>query len=153
MKISAQEEYGLRCTLQLARAGTDGSLTIRRSPSGGALLRLCGQAAAALRRAELVESERGRSGGYRLAVIPDRSPWPRCSGPWDTSPGSGGCSRFPGSNGVCVHAAVCSIRALWCALDTVVDDLLRRVSLADLQAGRGFQIPLQPLARSALAET
>ena len=68
MKLSAQEEYGLRCLLHLARCGDGGSLTIpeiskaeRLSvPNVAKLMRL-------LRMGEFVKSARGQSGGYTLA--------------------------------------------------------------------------------------
>src|SRR5262245_11184528 len=71
MKITAQEEYGLRCLLQLARAEEGHSLTIpeiavAEGLSGPYVAKLL----AVLRQAGLLESVRGRSGGYRLAHPP-----------------------------------------------------------------------------------
>ena len=68
MKLSSQEEYGLRCLLQIARAGEGVSLTIAEvsdregisAPNVAKIMRL-------LRRAELVRSTRGKAGGYSLA--------------------------------------------------------------------------------------
>src|SRR5437588_1671356 len=71
MKITAQEEYGLRCLLRLARAEADEPLTI---PEIAAAERLTAPNVAkllsVLRRAGLIESVRGRDGGYRLARPP-----------------------------------------------------------------------------------
>src|SRR2546430_15462779 len=66
MRLSAQEEYGLRCLLQVARE-PEGALTTpqlaEREGLGAAhvhkLMRL-------LRRGGLVKSVRGRNGGYQL---------------------------------------------------------------------------------------
>ena len=69
MKISAQEEYGLRCLLQLARAETMGeTLTLSQlaqlegisSANAGKLMWI-------LSKAGLVQSTRGIKGGYALA--------------------------------------------------------------------------------------
>ncbi|HUL79346.1 MAG TPA: Rrf2 family transcriptional regulator, partial [Vicinamibacteria bacterium] len=68
MKLSSQEEYGLRCLLQLARAGGGASLTIAEmseregisAPNVAKIMRI-------LRRAGLVKSTRGKAGGYALA--------------------------------------------------------------------------------------
>jgi Mn-dependent DtxR family transcriptional regulator len=68
MKLSTQEEYGLRCLLQLARAGDAASLTIAEmseregisSPNVAKIMRI-------LRRAGLVRSTRGKAGGYYLS--------------------------------------------------------------------------------------
>ena len=64
MKLSSQEEYGLRCLLQIARQGEGGSLTIAEmsqregisAPNVAKILRI-------LRRAGLVKSTRGKAGG------------------------------------------------------------------------------------------
>src|SRR5262249_58819187 len=70
MKITAQEEYGLRCLLRLARA--DGhSLTIPEIAAvEGLSSPYVAKILAVLRQAGLIESVRGRAGGYRLAKSP-----------------------------------------------------------------------------------
>ncbi|HEX6184752.1 MAG TPA: Rrf2 family transcriptional regulator, partial [Pyrinomonadaceae bacterium] len=68
MKVSAQEEYGLRCLLQLAQWGEGEYLTLGQiaeregisSANAGKLLWI-------LSKANLVSSIRGTKGGYRLA--------------------------------------------------------------------------------------
>ena len=67
MKLSDQEEYGLRCLLQMARRAGE-SVTIAElarleglsAPNAAKILRV-------LRRGGLVRSTRGQSGGYLLA--------------------------------------------------------------------------------------
>src|SRR5437763_12591725 len=68
MKITSQEEYGLRCLIRLARADDGRSLTIpeiavAEGLSGPYVAKLL----AVLRQAGLLDSVRGRSGGYRLS--------------------------------------------------------------------------------------
>src|SRR3989442_5419221 len=68
MKLSAQEEYGLRCLLRLGREGEAASLTISElsqregisAPNVAKLMRV-------LRRGGYVRSTRGKEGGYTLA--------------------------------------------------------------------------------------
>src|SRR5258708_35673147 len=71
MKITAQEEYGLRCLLWFARIGPEKSLTI---PDIAAAENLSVPYAAkllsVLRQGGLIESARGRNGGYRLVAAP-----------------------------------------------------------------------------------
>jgi Rrf2 family iron-sulfur cluster assembly transcriptional regulator len=63
MKLSTQEEYGLRCLLQLGRQGDDTSLTIAElsqregisAPNVAKIMRV-------LRKAGLVKSTRGQAG-------------------------------------------------------------------------------------------
>ena len=72
MKLSAQEEYGLRCLLRLGREGEGASLTISElsqregitAPNVAKLMRV-------LRRAGYVLSTRGKEGGYTLARPPE----------------------------------------------------------------------------------
>lgn len=134
MKISALDEYGLRCVLQLARSGTDGSLTLGEiAEREGMTVAYVGKLLGILRQAGLVQSVRGRAGGYRLAEPPENLSVARVihalGGPtWQTS----GCDKFNGNHDVCVHTFDCSIRALWGAVDSVVEQILVNVTLADL---------------------
>src|SRR5947209_4051855 len=108
MKISSQEEYGLRCLMCLARAGDRLSLTI---PEIAAAERLsvpyAAKILAVLRQAGLIESVRGRSGGYRLAATPAEitlgSVLMVLGEPLFDAPGY--CERHAGSeaDGSCVH--------------------------------------------------
>src|SRR4051794_351979 len=67
MRISAQEEYGLRCLLRLAKAES-GSLTLPEiAAAEGLSVPHVAKLMSVLRQANMVDSVRGRSGGYRLA--------------------------------------------------------------------------------------
>ncbi len=134
MKFTAQEEYGLRCMTAMARHESRGAMTIselaraeRLTPAYvGKLMRI-------LRRGKLVESIHGPTGGYKLArpaksvsvgevlaVLGGRLYEP------------GICRRYPGDTPFCVHNSECAIRSLWAGLDLVVNQFLRRTSMADL---------------------
>ncbi len=69
MKISAHEEYGLRCLVQLARAEMDGeSLTLNQiAEREGLSVANAGKLMWVLNKARLVQSQRGTKGGYTLA--------------------------------------------------------------------------------------
>ena len=67
MKLSAQEEYGLRCLLTLARH-PGGSLTIPEiAQSEGIAPHSAARYLRILRQAGIIDSERGQHGGYSLA--------------------------------------------------------------------------------------
>ena len=70
MKLSAQEEYGLRCLLQLAKAERNGeSLTLSQIASQeGISSANAGKLMWILTKAGLVQSTRGIKGGYVLAI-------------------------------------------------------------------------------------
>src|SRR5436309_3416977 len=68
MKITSQEEYGLRCLLRLASTEEGHSLTIPEvAAAEGLSSPYVAKLLAVLRQAGLIESVRGRAGGYRLA--------------------------------------------------------------------------------------
>ena len=136
MKLSSQEEYGLRCLLQLARAGEGASLTIAEvsdregisSPNVAKIMRL-------LRRAELVRSTRGKAGGYSLA----RSA--AAVRVLDVVSALGGklfdasfCDRHSGLESSCLNTSDCSIRPVLRHLQAAVDAALGELTLESLLA-------------------
>jgi Rrf2 family protein len=141
MKITAQEEYGLRCLLRLARAGVGEPLTI---PEIAAAEKLSvphvGKLLALLRQAGLIESVRGRAGGYHLARRPEEirlGAVMRALGePLFEEPAY--CERHaPEPGGSCVHNDSCTLRALWQTLEQWLRHVLDQVTLADLLQSEG----------------
>src|SRR5262245_37337226 len=155
MKVTAQEEYGLRCLLRLARAGAGRALSIPEvAVAEGLSAPYAAKLLAVLRQAGLVESVRGRAGGYRLALAPEEvrlgSLLLALSEPLFDDPGY--CSRHAGteSNGCCVHHGGCSLRALWQTLERWMRSALDRLTLADLLLAEG---EILELLRCRLTET
>ena len=71
MKVTAQEEYGLRCILQLARHhGGEPLLSRTIAEREGISIDYVRKLLMCLRRGELVESVRGLRGGYVLTQSP-----------------------------------------------------------------------------------
>src|SRR5262245_34478561 len=135
MKISAQEEYGLRCLLQLARA-SEPSLSISEIASREGLSQpYVAKLLAVLRQGGFVDSARGRAGGYRLArpanqiglgALLDSLGEPLFDQPTY-------CEKHSGTEtNACVHLGGCSLRALWQTLETWMRTTLDRITLADL---------------------
>src|SRR5215470_11337583 len=140
MKITAQEEYGLRCLLRLAHAAEGRSLTLPEiAAAEGLSVPYAAKLLSVLRQAGLIESVRGRSGGYRLAQAPETiglgSLLLTLGEPLFDDPGY--CERHAGSTGAsnCVHHNGCSLRALWQTLEQWVRNGLDRITLADLLRG------------------
>jgi Rrf2 family protein len=142
MKITAQEEYGLRCLLRLARVGVDQPpLTI---PEIAAAERLSAPNVAkllsVLRRAGLIESVRGCSGGYRLAHPPaDVRLGAVLLALGDALFDGDYCGRHagPDTEGPCVHHGGCTLRALWGTLEGWIRRTLNQITLADLLESEG----------------
>ncbi len=137
MKFSAQEEYGLRCMVALAREGEDGFLTIPAIASAEGLTEShVAKLLAILRKSDFVTSRRGQLGGYSLSrpakeiII------------MDVMEVLGGklfeqeyCDRYTGVNDECVHYCQCSLRPLWVKIQAAVDGVISNVSLYDLAHG------------------
>ncbi|MFI5317714.1 MAG: RrF2 family transcriptional regulator [Myxococcota bacterium] len=134
MQLLAQEEYGLRCLLQVARHASPDPITIPEiAQSEGLSPEYAAKLLRALRQAELVVSTRGASGGYRLAR-PARE-----ITAWAAVQALGGslfprefCESHPGQRHDCVHTAGCSIRGLWGAVESAVRGVLEGVTIAEL---------------------
>src|SRR5437588_9829254 len=114
MKISAQEEYGLRCLLQLARADAQGeSLTLAQ------IARLEGISGAnagklmwILNKAGLVQSQRGTKGGYRLARAAANIHLNEVISVLDDERVETHCRRYAGVLESCVHTGYLGTRAV-----------------------------------------
>ncbi len=134
MQLLAQEEYGLRCLLQVARHAGPDPLTIPEiAASEGLSPEYAAKLMRALRQAELVVSTRGAGGGYRLSR-PARE-----ITAWHVVQALGGslfprefCDSHPGQRHDCVHTSGCSIRGLWSAVEGAVRGVLEGVTVAEL---------------------
>ena len=134
MKLTAHEEYGLRCLLQIGRERKDRGLTIPQvSQAEGISISHTGKILQILRQGGFLKSARGQTGGYTLARPPEEI----IIG--DVLGVLGGrlyeekfCRHHAGRVSNCTHTVDCSIRSLWRTVQTAVDDVLRKTTLKDL---------------------
>jgi Rrf2 family protein len=133
MQLLAQEEYGLRCLLELARHGSSARTIHEIAAAEGLSPDYAAKLLRELRRGGLVASTRGAAGGYRLARAADAIT------AWDAIGVLGGalfpdrfCECHPGRAERCVRSQDCALRAIWRAADEAVRSVLSRVTLADL---------------------
>jgi Rrf2 family protein len=134
MKLSSQEEYGLRCLLRVGREGTDGSISISQlSRSEGVSEPNVAKMMRVLREGGFVRSTRGQSGGYALsrpaeeinvghvlATLGGRLYEPSF------------CDSHSGMERLCTNMPDCSIRSVWRMLQRAVDQVLGGITLKDL---------------------
>jgi Rrf2 family iron-sulfur cluster assembly transcriptional regulator len=179
MKFSALEEYGLRCILRVAKndlqpmeqapCGSDreelgGSearahsgtyLTIGEiAREEGLTEEYAGKIIRVLHKSKLVESVRGRRGGYRLSRPPESITIA------ETLAALGGklfdaevCGRYTAGYHECVHSTDCAIRSLWRELQEMIDRVLQRTTLRDLltSSESGMRRRFQDMALEAIA--
>lgn len=132
MKLSSQEEYGLRCLLRVGHAG--GSLTLPElSRAEGISAANAAKMMRVLKRGGFVKAARGQAGGYSLArpageiavghvlaVLGGRL--------FD----SNFCGTHSGLASLCTHMGDCSIRSVWRTLQNAIDQVLGTLTLKDL---------------------
>jgi Rrf2 family protein len=135
MNVSATEEYGVRCLLQVALHDGPRPMSTpeiaRREGLGPEYVGLLMQK---LRMGGLVTSTRGAAGGYRLARPANEI------SVWEVITVVGGeflpeefCECHPGRHADCVHVTDCSIRALWRTVEVRLRTALEGITLADLK--------------------
>jgi len=134
MKISSQEEYGLRCLIQIARKGEKESMTIPEiSKLEGLTTTHAAKLLMILRKEGFITSVRGQSGGYSLARSPKEI---KIS---DVLHSLGGrlydaefCGKHSGALDICTHAVDCSVRSLWQVIQQAVDSVIEHLTLSDM---------------------
>ena len=112
MKISSQEEYGLRCLVQLARAAAEGeSLTLAQvAEREGLSVANAGKLLWILNKAGIVQSQRGTKGGYSLARPASEIRLHEVIRILDADTVDSFCKTHAGVMDVCVHTSDCGIR-------------------------------------------
>ena len=134
MKISAQEEYGLRCLLQLAKAGLSGeSLTLAQiARLEGISVANAGKLMWILSKAGLVQSQRGTYGGYHLALPAEEIRLNQVISVLDGKRTDSHCKSYAGVLDSCVHTGDCGIRPVIVELHQIVDKALSEITLSQL---------------------
>src|SRR5690348_1656250 len=134
MKLSANEEYGLRCLVRIGHAGESASLTIpEMSQAEGVSPAYAAKILRMLRKGGFVKAARGKEGGYTLArpaeniVIADVMD---CLGGRLFE--SDFCESHSGQAKICTRSVDCSVRSLWRAVQVAVDGVLSKATLRDL---------------------
>ena len=121
MKVSAQEEYGLRCLVQLAHLRGGESLTLSQIAKGeGISVANAGKLLWILSKAGLVQSTRGTKGGYQLARPAHEIRLSEVIKVLDADEVAGHCKSYTGVLDVCVHTSDCGIRPVILGLHEIV---------------------------------
>lgn len=135
MKITAQEEYGLRCLLQVAQLTQKNELASLEdiATAEGISIDYAAKLLGILRQVNLIESIRGKSGGYRLIKSADKIYLDEVirllSGELFES---GSCQQFPGNDTKCIHISCCSIRSVWLSVSRILFNIFKQITLKDL---------------------
>lgn len=134
MRITAIEEYGLRCMIQLARVGVGERLSIAEiAHLEGISVPYASKLLAILRRSGLVVAERGRGGGFSISRVPSSITM------FDTVTALGGplidpnhCQKFSGLLDTCVHSENCTMYEVLGGLAGYLQEFLSSTTLEEL---------------------
>ncbi|SRR5690606_25255111 len=133
MKISAQEEYGLRCLVQLAALPPGESLTLPQiAEREGISTANAGKLMWLMNKAGFVSSTRGTKGGYSLERPASEIYLSEIIKVLDDDVMDKHCESYTGVKDSCVHSGDCGIRPVIIGLHEIVENALSRITLAQL---------------------
>lgn len=133
MKISAQEEYGLRCLVQLANLREGESLTLPQiAEREGISAANAGKLMWLLNKAGFVHSTRGTKGGYFLSRPAEEIRLNEIIKVLDEDVMNKHCDSYTGVLDSCVHHGDCGIRPVIIGLHEIVENALSRITLAQM---------------------
>ncbi len=133
MKISAQEEYGLRCLVQLANLKESESLTLPQiAMREGISVANAGKLMWLLNKAGFVSAIRGTKGGYSLSRRPEEIKLSEVIKILEQDEIDHHCESYKGILDSCVHKGDCGIRPVLVGLHEIVQNALSQITLAQL---------------------
>jgi Rrf2 family transcriptional regulator, iron-sulfur cluster assembly transcription factor len=134
MKITAQEEFGLRVLIRIAKCETEDGMSIPQlSKAEGLSSHYVAKLARTLRMAGFINSTPGLKGGYVLAKPSEEIKIKY------VLQALGGvlydkdfCGQHTGTVNLCTNSVDCSARSLWQMIQFTVDQLLDKITLYDM---------------------
>jgi len=156
MIFTTKAEYGVRLLVELGRHGTDNPVSLKAIAEGEGLpLAYLERIVALLKKAELVESQRGAHGGYRLARPAEEITMDEAVLALEGVVAPMACfvdDRGETGKGVlCSHESDhghgCATKLLWTRVQGGMVEAMKRTTLAELIAFSSRSTPLIPLEK------
>jgi Rrf2 family protein len=134
MKISAQDEYGIRVLIRIAKSDKEDGMSLPQlSEAEGISSPYMAKITRALRMAGFIQSTRGYKGGYVLSKSPKEIKV------GDVLKAMDGalfderfCNAHTGESALCTNSVDCSVRSLWRIIQHSLDQVLEKITLEDL---------------------
>ena len=134
MNITSRGRYALRVMLDLARHPDEGYVSLKTiAERQGISMKYLEAIAAALKKAGLVDSSRGKEGGYSLSRAPEDYTIGEILRCMEDTLAPVSCIRAGGVD--CENASACPTLPMWRELDELTNAYLDTVSLRDLLTG------------------
>ena len=134
MNITSKGRYALRVMLDLAQHSEDGFVSLKvTAERQGISMKYLEMIISHLKKAGLVESSRGKEGGYRLTRVPADYPVREILGCIEDNLAPVSCIQDGAIH--CEHADACLTIPMWKELDEITNAYLDSVTLDDLLTG------------------
>ena len=134
MNVTTKGRYALRVMMDLAQQPGDGFVSLKGvAERQGVSMKYLEMIVGQLKRAALVESSRGKEGGYRLSRGPEAYTVGEILRCLEDKLAPVSCIRDGGVQ--CAHAALCPTIPMWKELDEITNRYLDSVKLSDLLDG------------------
>lgn len=138
MNVTTKGRYALRVMLDLAQHPEDGFVSLKTvAERQGVSMKYLEMIAGGLKKAELVESTRGKEGGYRLARAPEDYSVGEILRSLEDNLAPVACIKD--GSVVCEQAAACMTIPMWKELDELTNAYLDGVKLSDLLTGEKWR--------------
>lgn len=132
MRVTKWGEYGILCSLYIARNYVDGPVGAAEIADGQQIpLQYTQQILQRLRKGNIIRSVRGPKGGYTLSEPPERTTLKAILYATEGDTFEVICDAHPVYSERCVDS-VCGLRPVWQELKTAVDSLLEQRTLAGI---------------------
>lgn len=159
MKITAQEEYGLRILIRIARCQNEEGMSIPQlSEAEGLTTHYVAKLTRILRMEGFINSTPGYKGGYVLVVSSKKIIINKVLKALGGALfNTGYCRSHSGTLKLCTNSVDCSVRSLWQMIQFTTDQLLDKLTLHDLvsseaQSGRRLEQIVGECASDYLAK-
>ena len=138
MNITSRGRYAMRVMLDLAQHDRDGYVSLKTvADRQGISLKYLEASVGGLKRAALVESSRGKEGGYRLSRAPEDYTVGEILRCMEDNLAPVSCIRDGSVN--CDRAGECLTLGMWMELDGLTNSYLDNVKLSDLLLGERWK--------------
>ena len=138
MNITSKGRYALRVMLDLAQHPEDGFVSLKTvAERQGISMKYLESIVGSLKKAELLDSTRGKEGGYRLSREPAAYTVEEILRSIEDNLAPVSCIKDGSIQ--CDRAAACLTIPMWKELDEITNAYLKTVSLEDLITGRKWR--------------
>ena len=136
MMVSTKGRYALRVMIDLAEHQKEGFISLRDVAERQEIsMKYMEAIVAVLNRAGLLESRRGKTGGYRLSRDPSEITAGEVLRLTEGSLAPVAC-REKGGCSECARASCCQTLPMWQQLDALIEAYLSKISIMDLAEGK-----------------